>query len=175
MQCKPKELKLNITLYGLHQSPCAFFLYLPEKLEQCGIKKSQNNPCLFIGKSIICIVYDDDLLFWSTKEEYSYKFGEQLQAKEVELEEEDDANGFLGVQLCWHEDTGYNHMTQEGLIKRVIEALGLYMDQTNAIGVPAECKSLIKDEGGCRYSFRWHCQVHCIAVSVFFCALSEEC
>ena len=39
-------------------------------------------------------------------------------------------------------------MTQEGLIKRVIEALGLDMDQTNAKGTPAECKPLVKDENG---------------------------
>ncbi len=39
-------------------------------------------------------------------------------------------------------------MTQEGLIKRIIEALGLDMDQTNAKGTPAECKPLVKDEIG---------------------------
>jgi hypothetical protein len=39
-------------------------------------------------------------------------------------------------------------MTQEGLIKRVIEALGLDMDQTNAKGTPAERKPFVKDENG---------------------------
>ncbi len=39
-------------------------------------------------------------------------------------------------------------MTQEGLIKQIIEALGLDMDQTNAKGTPAKCKSLVKDENG---------------------------
>jgi len=39
-------------------------------------------------------------------------------------------------------------MTQEGLIKRIIEALGLDMDQTNAKGTTAECKPLVKDENG---------------------------
>jgi hypothetical protein len=39
-------------------------------------------------------------------------------------------------------------MTQEGLIKRIIEALDLDMDQTNAKGTPAECKPLVKDENG---------------------------
>ncbi len=30
---KPKVLKLNQTLYGLHQYPCVFWLFLTEKLE----------------------------------------------------------------------------------------------------------------------------------------------
>ena len=122
---KPKVLKLNRTLYGLRQSPRAFWLYLTEKLERCGLKQSQLDPCLFIGSRVICIVYVDDLLFWSPKEEYIYEFGERLRAEEVELEEEGDAAGFLGVQLHRNETTGHIHMTQEGLIKRIIEALGL--------------------------------------------------
>jgi hypothetical protein len=66
----------------------------------------------------------------------------------VELEKEGDAAGFLGVQLHRAETTGHIHMTQEGLIKWIIEALGLDMDQTNARGTPTECKSLVKYENG---------------------------
>ena len=39
-------------------------------------------------------------------------------------------------------------MTQEGLIKQIIEALGLDMVQTNAKGTHAECKHLVKDDSG---------------------------
>jgi hypothetical protein len=66
----------------------------------------------------------------------------------VELEEEGDAAGFLGDQIHCNETTGHIHMTHEGLIKRIIEALGLHMDQTNAKGTPAEHKPLVKDENG---------------------------
>ncbi len=78
---KPKVLKLNQMLYGLRQSPRAFWMYLTEKLERGGLKQSQLDPCLFIGSCFICIVYVDDLLFWSPKEEYIYEFGERLRAK----------------------------------------------------------------------------------------------
>ncbi len=64
-------------------------------VEQCGLKQSQLDPCLSISSRVICIVYVDDLLFWSPKEEYIYGFGECLRAKEVELEEEGDAASFL--------------------------------------------------------------------------------
>jgi hypothetical protein len=136
---KPNVLKLNRTLYGLRQSPRAFWLYLTEKLERCGLKQSQLDPCLFIGSCVICIVCVDDLLFWSPKEEYIYEFGERLRAEEVELEEELQHR---------NETPSHIHMTQEGLIKRIIEALGLDMDQTNAKGTTAECKPLVKDENG---------------------------
>jgi hypothetical protein len=123
-------------------------LYLTEKLQRCGLKQSQLDPCLFIGSRVICIVYVDNLLFWSPKEEYIYEFGECLRAKEVELEEEGDAAGFLRVQLHCDEATGHIHMNQEGLIKRITEALGLDMVQTNAKGTPAERKPLVKDKNG---------------------------
>ncbi len=147
-QGRPKDLKLNRTLYGLRQSPHAFWLYLINKLEQCGLKQSKLDPCLFIGTRVICVVYVDDLPLWSPKEEYIYKLGELLCAEDVELEEEGDAAGSLGVQLHRKEATGPIHMTQEGLIKQVIEALGLDMDQTNAKGTPAEQKPQVKDKKG---------------------------
>ena len=145
---RPKVLKLKRALYGLRQSPRAFWLHLTEKLERCGLKQSKLDPCLFIGSKVICIVYVDDLLFWSPKAEFINELAEQLRAEEIELEEEGDAAGFLGVQLRRDETTGYIHMTQLGLAKRIIEALGLDLKLTKPKGTPAERKPLIKDENG---------------------------
>ena len=47
-----------------------FTLHLTEKLERCGLKQFKLDPCLFFGNKVICIVYVDDLLFWSPKEEF---------------------------------------------------------------------------------------------------------
>jgi hypothetical protein len=145
---RPKVLKLKRALYGLRQSPRAFWLHLTEKLERCGLKQSKLDPCLFIGSKVICIVYVDDLLFWSPKAEFINELAEQLRAEEIELEEEGDAAGFLGVQLRRDETTGYIHMTQLGLAKRIIEALGLDLKLTKPKGTPAERKPFIKDENG---------------------------
>ncbi len=112
------------------------------------MKQSKLDPCLFISTWVICIVYVNDLIFWSPKEEYIYKLREHLCTEEDELEEEGNAAGFLGVQLYHDEATGHIHMTQEGLIKQVIEALGLDMDQTNAKRTPAKQKPLVKNENG---------------------------
>ena len=145
---RPKVLKLKRDLYGLRQSPRAFWLNLTEKLKRCGLKQSKLYPCLFIGAKVICIVYVDDLLFWIPKAEFINELAKQLRAEEIKLDEEGDAAGFLGVQLRHDETTGYIHMTQEGLAKRIIEALGFDVNVTNPKGAPAEQKPLIKDENG---------------------------
>jgi hypothetical protein len=62
---KRQVLKLNKTLYGLRQSSRAFWKYITEKLEKCGLQQSKLDPCLFIGPDVMCIVYVDDLIFWS--------------------------------------------------------------------------------------------------------------
>jgi hypothetical protein len=57
--------KLNKTLYGLCQSPRAFWKYITVKLKACGLEQSKFDPCLFIGPDMICVVYNNDLIFWS--------------------------------------------------------------------------------------------------------------
>ena len=49
----------------------------------------------------------------------------QLRELGVDLEQEDDAAGFLGVTLERDSEMGLLEMKQTGLIKRIIKALGL--------------------------------------------------
>ncbi len=49
----------------------------------------------------------------------------QLRELGVDLEQEDDAAGFLGVTLERDPETSLLEMKQTGLLKRIIEALGL--------------------------------------------------
>ncbi len=76
----------------------------------------------------------------------------------VDLEQEDDAAGFLGVTLDRDASTGLLEMKQTGLINRVIEALGLDDGYAKGKRTPAETKPLEKDadvelaHGGFSYS-----------------------
>ena len=58
-------LKLKKTLYGLRQSPRAFWKYITVKLQEVGLEQPKFDPCLFIGPDVMCIVYVNDLIFWS--------------------------------------------------------------------------------------------------------------
>jgi hypothetical protein len=143
-----KVLKLNKTLYGLRQSPRAFWKYITEKLETCGLAQSKFDPCLFVGSKVICIVYVDDIIFWSKDTADIDSSAMQLRELGVNLEQEDAAAGFLGVTLERDPETNLLEMKQTGLIKRVIEALGLDDGLAKGKYTPSESKPLIKDLDG---------------------------
>ena len=94
-----KVLKLKKTLYGLRQSPRAFWKYMVEKMESCGLQQSKFDPCLFIGEKVICVCYVDDLIFWSRDEADIDSVAMQLRGVGVDLEQETDAAGFLGIKM----------------------------------------------------------------------------
>ena len=143
-----KILKLRKTLYGLRQSPRAFWEYIVKKREASGCPQSELDPCLFVSKKVICIVYVDDILFWSKDEKHIHELAMRLREQGVDLEQEDDAAGFLGVRLERDEQTGLLEMKQPGLIDRVIETLGLDVGTVNGKATPAEHAPLVKDEDG---------------------------
>lgn len=143
-----KVLKLKKTLYGLRQSPREFWKYITKKLAACGLTQSKLDPCLFIGEKVICVCYVDDLIFWSRDESHIEELAEMLRSEGVDLEQESDAAGFLGVKLTRDETTGFMHLTQSGLIDRIIAALGLDVGTINGKATPAEAKPLTKDEDG---------------------------
>ena len=93
-----KVLKLKRSLYGLRQSPRNFFLHLKGKLEGIGFESAQDvDPCLFISDKVIALVYVDDTLFYSPKQEYINEVIQKLRDNEMDLEEEGSVAGFLGV------------------------------------------------------------------------------
>ena len=143
-----KVLKLKKTLYGLRQSPRAFWKFMVEKMQICGMTQSEFDPCLFIGKTVTCIMYVDDLLFWARDESEIHKLAMQLREVGVDLEQEDDAAGFLGVRLERDTDSGLLEMKQTGLIDRVLLALGLDVGMINGKATPAEHAPLTRDEDG---------------------------
>ncbi len=140
---KKKCLKLKNTLYGLCQSPRAFCKYISIKLEECGLEQSKFDPCLFIGPNVICVVYVDDLIFWSQDVPKINGVAMDLQKLGVDLEQEDNAAGFLGVTLDCNASTGLLEKKQTGLIKWVIKALGLDDGYSKGKHTPSEAKPLV--------------------------------
>ena len=90
---------LKKTLYGIRHSPRSFWKFLTEKLTSSGMLQSNIDPCLFIGDKVICIVYVDDLIFCSKDESYMHNLETKLRDLGVDLEQGEDAAGFLGVNL----------------------------------------------------------------------------
>ena len=142
-----KVLKLRKSIYGLKQSPRNFFQHLKCKLEKAGLESNPDlDPCLFISDKVVCLVYVDDTLFFSPKEEYIDEIIAKLRADEMELEEESSVAGFLGVNMTYDKVRNTVTLTQEGLTKRIIEALNIeHMPKKET---PAIHEPLVKDESG---------------------------
>ena len=117
-------------------------------MNEVGMRQSDFDPCLFIGDKCIAVCYVDDVLMWSTSEENIRELALKLNDEGVDLEEEDDAAGYLGVKLTKVPETGQMIMTQEGLITRIIEALGLDTDKSTPRNTPCLKAPLSKDEDG---------------------------
>ncbi len=97
---------------------------------------------------MICVVYVDNIIFWSKDTADINSLAMQLQEVGVDPEQEDNAAGFLGVTLECNPETGLLEMKQTGLIKRVIEALGLDDGLVKGKHTPSESKPLVKNLNG---------------------------
>ncbi len=93
---------------------------------------------------MIFVVYVDHIIFWSKDTADINNSATQLCDLGVNFEQEDDAAGFLGVTLEWDPETSLLKMKQIGLIKRVIEALGLDDGIVRGKYTPSESKPLVK-------------------------------
>jgi hypothetical protein len=144
---KGKVLSLKHTLYGLHQSPRAFWKYLTKAMEAAGMRVSKCDPCLFVSDKVIAVVFVDDILFWSSDVAYIDELGSKLREQGLLLEQEDDAAGLLGVTMTRTEE-GLLEMKQTGLIDRILDALGLDSKLSTNKWTPAETKLLTCDTDG---------------------------
>ena len=146
-------LKLKRSVYGLKQAPRYFFGYLTEHLvsDELGFVQSKRDPCLFVGKDVIIVVYVDDILFFAREDSQITTIIEQLKARGVAIRREGSAEGFLGVDIKRSTTTdGKPQITflQTGLTKRIITALGLDCSLSTKHSTPAETSPLPKDTDG---------------------------
>ena len=117
-------------------------------MELCGLVQSKMNPCVFIGKKVMAIIYVDNILFWEVNVNDIHDVVMELRKQGVDLEQEDDIAGFLGVTLCPDETTGLMKMKKVGLIDWVIETLGINDGMVKGKFTPAESTPLMKNSDG---------------------------
>ena len=153
-----KILLLLKSLYGLKQAPKTFFDKLSAGLIERGFTPSAHDPCLFMKKDMICVVYVDDTiiagpdsdaieheikLLGITNDEYHHKF---------QLRDEGEVGDFLGIRI---KKTGPNqfNLTQPGLIDKVIRTAG--MDDSKPVATPSSTTNLGIDKDGLLFSEAW--------------------
>ena len=107
---------------------------------------SKHDPCLFLSKELVVIVYVDDLLIYGRSDEVIEDFIKRMKDEDVTLRREGTAEGYLGVNI--ERDGDKTILTQSGLTQRVIEALGLDSSYSTSCSTPAEKAALPRDADG---------------------------
>jgi hypothetical protein len=84
----------------------------------------------------MALVYVDDTVFFSLKQEYIDEILLKLKAKGLDFNIEEDVAGFLGVHVG-KIPNGSIELTQVGLMDRIIGDLGLEQDKSTGKSTPA--------------------------------------
>jgi Reverse transcriptase (RNA-dependent DNA polymerase). len=156
-----KVLKLLKSLYGLKQAPKTFFEKLRARLLERGFTASEIDPCLFMKNNMICVVYvDDTILCGPDSEEELEREIKGLGVNNLETRHsfqlrtnEGEVGDFLGIVWIEKRDNGKFHLTQTGLIDKVLKTTN--MENCNAISMPANREAIGADRDGASFSESW--------------------
>ena len=94
-------LKLKKSLYGLKQAPRLWFKTLEKSLHNRGFTSSKNDPCLFLKKDLVALVYVDDGLFFGKTDKLIDKMILSLK-RDFDLNVAGTVEAFLGVEVLEH-------------------------------------------------------------------------
>ena len=138
----PMVLKLIQNIYGQKQGPKVWGDFLHQGLTKASFKQSQVDPCLYYRPGLIFLVYIDDCLLLSTKDELINQGIKDLQAAEprFNMEDQGTANDFLGIQVK-HKKNGEIMLTQPQLIASILS--NLHLNKDNVITCETSCLSTI--------------------------------
>jgi hypothetical protein len=115
-------LKLKRNLYGLVQASQNWFLKLSAIYERLRLKKSKSDPCLFLRKDMIIVLYTGDCLIYDRDTKDIDSFIKTLRDDyKLTLNGPGPIDDFLGIHFS-HQDKGELHMSQTGLIDAVTES-----------------------------------------------------
>jgi len=107
--------KLNKSLYGLKQSPRAWYERLSNFLIENDFKRGQVDTTLFrrtLEKDILVVqIYVDDIIFGSTNASLCKEFSKLMQ-DEFEMSMMEELKFFLGIQINQCNDGVYVHQTK---------------------------------------------------------------
>ena len=143
-------LKLKKSLYGLKQAPRLWFKTLEKSLHDRGFHSSENDPCLFLKKGLVALVYVDDVLFFGKSDAIIDEMIANLK-RDFDLKVEGTVDAFLGVEVLEHKKGRLAR--QSGLTERVISAVD--MVDANSVKTPALTMGLGADVGGAPRKESW--------------------
>jgi hypothetical protein len=130
-------LKLKRNLYGLIQASRNWFLKLSAIYERLGFKQSKSDPCMFLRKDKIIVLYTDDCMPYARDTTDIDSFVKTIHDDyKLTLNDTDPIDDFLVIHFS-HQDNGELHMSQTGLIDAVAESAHIPKGRLKNITTPA--------------------------------------
>lgn len=138
-------LQLRKSLYGLAVAPRLWHKHLVSALKKMNFVASKYDTCLMTRPGMMLVMYVDDCGIAAKDPDSIDTFITDLKSRGFELTKEGSFAEFLGIKFEPTSDGGI-HMTQSGLIKKIITATN--MTDCNPNWTPATQLGLGADEDG---------------------------
>ena len=135
-------LKLNKSLYGQAKAARLWYEKLLNGLLERGFVMSKVDHRLFMSKTVICVVYVDDCLFWAPSQSeidnLMESFKEDGPSYNWEHSKGELVSELLGIDIKTLYNGGFQ-FCQNGLIRKVLEATG--MEDCNGLTTPTKVEA----------------------------------
>lgn len=135
-----RVIELQRALYGLRDSPALWFKDFSSTLQSLGMTPSKEEPCLFFTEkrdAFVIFFVDDILVFYHRDTSSAAQMIIAGIKRAYELQDQGDANWFLGIKITRNREEHTIHLSHESYIKKVAARFGL--DELNtrpAIPIP---------------------------------------
>nr|GEX46216.1 putative ribonuclease H-like domain-containing protein [Tanacetum cinerariifolium] len=140
-----KVYKVVKALYGLHQTPRAWYETLATYLLENGFQRGKIDQTLFIKKQkgdiLLVHVYLDDIIFGSTNKELC-KYFKKLMKDKFQMSSMGELTFFLGLQVK-QKDNGI-FISQDKYVDRILRKFGLTDGKSTSTPIDTD-KPLLKD------------------------------
>jgi Reverse transcriptase (RNA-dependent DNA polymerase) len=130
---------LKQNLYSIKQAACNWYLHLKKGLIGRGFTQTKINPCLFICRDCLIMLYTDDCLIFAKNDATIDDLCQLLSTKFL-LKDEGNIENFLGIKIDHDlaaDGTVMITMTQPGLINQILEDVELVGDKIIQKKTPA--------------------------------------
>jgi transposase InsO family protein len=132
--------RLVKTLYGLRQSPLAWFKVLDRLFRSKGLMRSNEDPSLYISEDLIILIFVDDIVFFSKNKE-RIRDAKVWLSQAFEMVDLGELKLFLGMQIFRDRAKRSLFVSQKRYICKVLERCN--MENCHGCKTPMDTKLVL--------------------------------
>ena len=157
---KPDQLlRLNKSLYGANFSPVLWWSKIDAGLRKRGFTPSRMDPCLYVSQHTLICLFVDDLAIASTHQKHIDKliqsFKDDGNEYNWQLTREGSLTEFLGIDITKSPDGKAFHLTQTGLIEKILDTTKMQDCGSKQNPMHSDGKPVASDKDGPPFNEDW--------------------